>query len=210
MRRRTRLRQYGASMLEVLVALLVMSLGLLGMAGLQAATTKYRVNVQSHAAVAQLVSELSERMRINPDATGPEFDPSMGGGSSLYTLEKTWAVQSAATLEGAKNCLSSSCSAQERADFDMLGWRQRVRDLLPQGRAMVQGDRRSGIRVTLMWMDKEQTAEIEDADTGIKEQALSKAPVCTVDADSTIVHNCCPAEAAVPAGVRCLRMSFLP
>lgn len=72
-------KQLGASLLEVMVALLVMSLGLLGMAALQASTAKYRINTQANTAVAQLVSELTERVRVNPDAAGPSFDSGVGG-----------------------------------------------------------------------------------------------------------------------------------
>ena len=203
-------KQKGASMLEVMVALLVMSLGLLGVAGLQAATSKYRVNVQANAAVAQLVSELSERVRINPESAGPNFDSSIGGSASLYVLESTWEAQSAENLNITKNCEATACTSVERAAFDMTAWRRRVRDELPQGAAIVQGDRKSGIDVTLMWMNKEQTTESTNADTGRIDKALKLAPVCTLDTSNTEVYNCCPELAKAPEGVRCLRMSFLP
>lgn len=202
--------QYGASLLEVMVALLVMSLGLLGMAGLQAATAKYRVNVQANAAVAQLVSELTERVRVNPEAAGSNFDPSAGSSTSLYVLASKWSVQAGEALSISKNCETSSCTADERASFDMTTWRQRVRETLPQGGAIVQGDRKTGIEVTLMWMDKEQTTDLADETTGVINRSLRKAPLCTSDASNTVVHNCCPDIAAAPEGVRCLRMSFLP
>ena len=38
----------------------------------------------------------------------------------------------------------SSCTEQERSDYDMVTWRQRVRTLLPQGAAMVSGDKGNG------------------------------------------------------------------
>lgn len=71
-------KQKGASLLEVMVAVLVMSLGLLGMAGLQAATAKYRINIQANAVVAQLVSDFSERVRVNPNAAGPSLTLQVG------------------------------------------------------------------------------------------------------------------------------------
>lgn len=208
--------QTGASLLEVMVALLVMSLGLLGIAGLQAASAKYRVNVQSYAAVGQLVSELSERVRINPEASGPGYDPAVSlaaasaGNPSLYVLEKTWAQQAKDALVIEKNCDATACTSQERANFDMQVWRRRVRDQLPQGAVIVQGDRMQGVNVALMWMDKEQLVDVVDAQTGNVTRSLQKAPVCQTGVDKAIVHNCCPAEASAPEGVRCLRMSFLP
>lgn len=202
--------QFGASMLEVMVALLIMSLGLLGMAGLQAATAKYRVNVESHAVVSQLVADFAERVRINPESAGPSFDPSMGSSSSLYTLTDTWSDQKEESLSISKNCENEACTSAERAEFDMVKWRLRVRDLLPQGSVLVEGNRRDGIDVALMWMDKEQTEIEEDAGTGEITRKMKLAPVCGFDSEQTIVHNCCPAAAAAPEGVRCLRMSFIP
>lgn len=202
--------QGGASLIEVMVALLVMSLGLLGMAGLQGATAKYRVNVQAQSAVANLISELAERIRINPDASGPSFDPSGGAAESQYVLLRTWGDQSKDSLISSRDCNAVACTSLERATYDMLVWRQRVRLSLPQGAAYVEGNRRDGVKVALMWVDKEQLAETEDPDTAEITRDLVKAPICKADADSTIVHKCCPSAAAAPAGVRCMRMSFLP
>lgn len=202
--------QTGVSLLEVMISLLLMSVGILGMAGLQAATAKYRINTQSIGGSAQLVSELSERVRINADAAGPGFDASIGSNPSKYVLTSAWTVQNKETLDVKKNCMTTVCTVNERAEFDMTSWRSRVRDTLPQGAALVSGDRKSGIDVTLMWMDKEQTRITENEDTGKLDRALTKSVTCKTDVSSSIVHNCCPAEAAAPAGVRCLRMSFFP
>lgn len=203
-------RQNGFSMIEMLVAILVLSLGLLGVAGLQAATAKYRINTQANSAASQLFSEFTERVRVNPGAAGSSFDPTSAASASQYALKSTWDTQLADALTVAKNCETTVCTSEERAIFDMTTWRLHVKNVLPQGAAYVEGDRRSGIDVTLLWMDKEQTDKSINTDTGGIDRSLKKSAVCSVDADGTIVHNCCPAGAAAPAGVRCLRMSFLP
>ena len=202
--------QKGASLLEVMVAVLVMSLGLLGMAGLQAATAKYRINIQANAVVAQLVSDFSERVRVNPNAAGPSYDSASGVGSSSYVLLSTWNAQAADKLSMTVDCETTVCTSSQRAEFDLVYWRRRVRNELPQGAAIVQGNRRDGIDITLMWMDKEQTSSEVDPETGKGNRSLQKAALCKADALGTIVHNCCPGIAAAPEGVRCLRMSFLP
>lgn len=193
------------------MALLLMAVGLLGMAALQASTAKYRVNVQAQAAVAQLVSDLAERVRINAGAAGPGFGVYQGGAASLYVLESSWADQAGAPPAMGKDCDRAPCSAAERAGFDMALWRQRVRELLPQGAAMVQGDKASGIDVTLMWMDKERLSETRDKDGGGIGQQLRQASVCAAaDAEQSMVYSCCPDLARAPAGVRCWRISLLP
>ena len=205
-----KMTQKGASLLEVMVALLIMALGLLGMAGLQAATSKFKVNTQAQTAVAQLVSEISEKIRVNPEAAGSSYDPTAAAQDSKYLLESDWKTQLEETISIDLNCETNACTSDERAEFDMGTWRLRVRDTLPRGNALLQGSRRDGFDVTLMWMDKEQTSDEENEETGEKDRVLKKAPVCQDGSEHTIVHNCCPAEADAPEGVKCLRMSFLP
>lgn len=206
-----RQQQSGASMLEALVALVVLSLGLLGMAAMQVATSKYQVNVQAHAAVMRLVSDLSERIRINPDEAGTRYGPgSEDVQTNGYTLRSAWAAQQAQTLSADKNCLKNVCTAAERAQFDMADWRQKVRDALPQGAAWVEGSLQRGFAIALMWMDKEQKETRHDAVTGLSTTEATQARTCAEDEAGRLVQNCCPESAAVPAGVRCWRFSVLP
>ena len=81
-------RQRGFSLLEVLVAVLILSIGLLGLAGLQ--TTSLQMNHSAHyASQAQFYAqEIVEAMRANPTAAKQgAYNISMGtdapGGSSV-------------------------------------------------------------------------------------------------------------------------------
>lgn len=201
-------QQQGASLIEVLVAIVVLSIGLLGIAGLQAATTKYKINTWSRSSATQLVSDLSERIRINPDVAGSNFTTGVSAASS-YILDATWAAQSGPPPTIAKDCAKSgvACTTTERADYDMAYWRGRVRAALPQGAANVAGDRRDGFQVTLMWMDNDATDKGKSADS-----ALLKPAVCTGSEKGMAQQTCCPAAAGVAnvAGVRCARFSFFP
>lgn len=203
--------QAGASMLEALVALAVLSLGLLGMAGMQLATSKYRVNVQAHAAVMQLVADLGERIRINPSTAGTPFGPGNPETTTQpYSLKRTWTEQQSDALVKDKDCLSQLCTAAERAAYDMVDWRQHVRRALPQGAAWVEGSLQKGFGVVLMWMDKEFTETSVDADSGASITEGGVARTCSDDAQGRWVQNCCPEAAAVMKGVRCWRYSLLP
>lgn len=195
-------------MVEMLVAILVFSLGLLGVAGLQAATEKYKINTQANAAVGLLFLDFTERVRVNPTAAGTSYDTTSAELPSMYELKSTWGDQVSANLTILKNCNENECSANERAAYDMLVWRKKIKDDLPQGAAFVTGNRKNGFDVTMMWMDKEFTENKVSGDN--LERKLTKAAVCAGGDDELIVHNCCPADAEAPAGVRCLRMSFLP
>jgi type IV pilus assembly protein PilV len=58
-------RQRGLSLLEVLVAIVILSLGLLGMAGLQAAGLRTSQGSFYRAQAAQYADDMAERMRAN-------------------------------------------------------------------------------------------------------------------------------------------------
>ncbi|GIL03692.1 MAG: type IV pilus modification protein PilV [Burkholderiaceae bacterium] len=58
-------RQRGLSLLEVLVAIVILSLGLLGMAGLQAASLRTSQGSFYRAQAAQYADDMAERMRAN-------------------------------------------------------------------------------------------------------------------------------------------------
>jgi type IV pilus assembly protein PilV len=60
-------RQAGITLIEVLVAFFVMTVGLLGLAGMQSTSVKDGLDNAKRSQVMWLVTELVERMRANPD-----------------------------------------------------------------------------------------------------------------------------------------------
>lgn len=94
------LRQSAASrLIEMMVAVLVLSIGLLGIAGMQAATSKYKINSWSRSQASVLLSDLAERVRINPGAGGTNFSANGATSTSLYVLDDDW-VRGAGKLVG--------------------------------------------------------------------------------------------------------------
>ena len=66
--------QAGFSMIEVLVVIVVLSFGMLGIAGLQASTAKFKINSWARSAASVQFSDLADRVRANPGQAGPSFD----------------------------------------------------------------------------------------------------------------------------------------
>lgn len=60
----------GFTLIEMMVAIIIMSIGLLGVAGLQVISSKYKMNTWARANVSGLVSDIGERIRINTDVAG--------------------------------------------------------------------------------------------------------------------------------------------
>lgn len=198
----------GFSLIEVLVVILILSFGMLGVAGLQANTAKFKINSWARSSASIQFSDLADRMRANPDQTGLTYlAAGSATSSSAYTLSLDWAAQQSASLTPAVDCSTNICTPAELAAFDMLVWRANVRELFPQGAALVTGNRSAGVTATIAWFDK----QFIDPTTG----ALADPPICsaaTTTSGGAEQINCCPPAlvgSTVP-GVRCTTVSFVP
>jgi type IV pilus assembly protein PilV len=117
--------QRGASMLEALVALMVLALGVLGLARLQIATLMEARNADARSMAVQAASDLLDRMQVNRAArfTHNAFSDYLIG----------WEMPPAAQV----NCLTTPCSSDALAEFDIWQWKQSLALQLPNGDATV-------------------------------------------------------------------------
>ena len=190
----------GVTLLEILVSLLVLSFGMLGVAGLQAVTASYKINSWARNSAALLMSDFAERVRANPAAA--TVDP--GAQKSRYAFQTDWLSQASVPPPSDDCAGSASCDYRQRASYDLLAWRTAVRAQMPRGSAWVAGDRNQGFTVTLMWMDKDFTG------TGSDEANLQSSRICRQNLGPVEMSSCCPAAADVVSGVRCQNFFFIP
>ena len=204
----------GVTLIEVLISLLILSLALIGIAGLQAFTTSYQQGVFTRSSLSTHLNDLTGRMRANLTEV-PGFKPGVPPESAIYRLVDTWEAQQDELDDPGKLCgIESSagvCTAAERATYDVWAWRKQIRESMPQGSAQISGSIHQGITVTFMWFDKDNTAG--------ENYALREAATCEADADlegntmgeATMERQtCCPEAAAVPDGVRCANFTVVP
>ena len=187
----------GATMIEVLVAILILSIGMLGIAGLQVASMKYSQGGWARAAVASGLSDFADRIRANPGST-----------TTAYAVAGDYAAQRTAlranTVVAARDCeaLNAVCSAAELADFHLVQWRLAIDASMSDSATLVTGDRTAGYVTTVMWFDKAFLKK-----DGV---TLDDSAACVAGATGTAARNCCPAAANAPAGVRCTNMVVVP
>ncbi|HEX2140546.1 MAG TPA: type IV pilus modification protein PilV [Woeseiaceae bacterium] len=113
---RTRSGNRGFSLIEVLIALIVMSVGMLGIAGLYVHGMQAgRTSLFRHHAVT-LAGDVADRIRANPNA-GAAY---AGAGAN-------------------NNCVAGGidCSPVQMAAQDILLWQQQADDTLPEGQVAV-------------------------------------------------------------------------
>lgn len=118
--------QGGASLVEVLMAMLLMSFGVLAMTAMQAHAIQHSQTTESRARATLLAHDLGDRMRANP---------SPGGDWGAYDLTAT---SLPAPPAPATTCLGPAvCTFDEMAAADLAQWQQQLTRSLPQGRGHV-------------------------------------------------------------------------
>lgn len=109
--------QRGFTLLEVLIAIVVLSIGLLGLAGLQAAGLRNNTSAYMRTIATQQVHDMADRMRANlPGVITNAYDAIAG-------IPADPACISAAT----------GCSIANLAIYDAFAWNTRNQNLLPLG-----------------------------------------------------------------------------
>jgi type IV pilus assembly protein PilV len=107
----------GFTLIEVLISLLIVTLGLLGLAGMQAVAQRSEMDSYQRAQALVLVQDMVDRLNANRKVAGCyAFTPSNGS---------VWAGTSAT----APTCGGAFGTAQQRAqaDADMLAWHNLLR-----------------------------------------------------------------------------------
>ena len=107
--------QRGITMVETMVALLVLSIGMLGIAGLYVETMRSNRTAMVRSLAVSLVQDMSDRIRANARAQGA-YDMTAYGGNP--------ALQGCAA--GAANCTDTAL-----AEDDLAWWKQAVLAQLP-------------------------------------------------------------------------------
>ncbi len=128
-------RQRGFTLVEVLVALIVLAIGLLGLAQLQARGLKFNQDAYVRSQATTLAYEIIDRMRANRDS------------ADLYTA-----------ADPGLTCAPGTSSV----NMDLSCWYDHIRSTLPGGTATIvrQADLPSGdpspyYDITISWNDRE-------------------------------------------------------
>ena len=108
-----RRQQRGDTMIEVLVTVLILGVGVLGVAAMQITTLKNLNSSHSASIAAMLAEDLGERMRYNNEGTlGGDYDHSTAPNNPA-------------------DCVSQICSSAELASYDLGSWWQALNANLP-------------------------------------------------------------------------------
>jgi type IV pilus assembly protein PilV len=130
--------EQGLGLLEVLIALLVLSVGLMGATSmrLQAQAAAQQAEWQHQALLA--AQAITQAMRSNPSAMA----------QGAYTAEHTDDTLGSAAHHP---CHIRACPPTGRAEHDVLAWRAHLAAQLPDGRGILQAIGPTQRRIVVMW-----------------------------------------------------------
>jgi type IV pilus assembly protein PilV len=168
--RRHASRQHGVSLIEVLVAMLVVSMGVLAVAGLMATASRYGKTSEFRAVATLLASDIVDRIRANK----PAIDPALAGDVAAYNMTGdygSWTTEpgDAADCANPEICLAAEIVAQDRAE-----WGQAVFNSLPGGAAYVRLPDDPKVNPTadvwVAWLDPDASSDEATADTDDRDE----------------------------------------
>ena len=129
----------GVGLIEVLVSLLILSVGLLGLLALQTRVMQFNQGALYQTRATVLAEDVMDRMRSNPQKAG------------LYVTTFDGAAPSA------PNCATSTanCNTSNLADYDLAGWKADIARVLPDGKGQITtiGDPTNPIYVVTLQYD---------------------------------------------------------
>lgn len=112
----------GFSLIEVLIAMLVLTVGLLGLATLQASSLKNNQSAYYRSQATQLAYDIADRMRVN--SLAKEFYLSSNKVPSAAQNQASACIPSVPT---------TTCMPEKMAEHDLYEWNQALTSLLPNG-----------------------------------------------------------------------------
>lgn len=170
--------QRGITLLESLVALVITAVAILGVIGVQVRSLADTQTAVRRAQAVRLIDDLSERLKVNPNALATLGDYAQGWGGPAGTPP---------------NC-SAGCTASDLAKQDIADWWNAVAATLPLGDATtflvadetdLNGRRQLG--VMLSWRESERRGKDETDD----QQEAYRKPFISTSTGSAAVE-CAP------------------
>ena len=153
-------KQLGFSMVEILVTILIISLAVLGSAGLQVQALKTNQGGQFRNQAVFLLNDMVERMKAN----------------KVYSVSASSVPGYDTTLATTTDCGVTSCSPTQLAAYDVTQWGASIAAVLPQGTGTVTQTTTgnpSSYTVTINWVDRKTNTKYATAGAALATEAVS-------------------------------------
>jgi len=120
---RIRNKEVGSSLIEVVVALFVLAVGMLGVLSMQVKSMQFNQSAYYYSQAVYLANQILENMRSSPDIANAYL---IGLDESAPTISKNCSVS------------TETCSPTELRNFNLKSWRENVEATLVSGKSSVE------------------------------------------------------------------------
>jgi len=145
----------GFTLIEILVAVFILAIGLLGVAGIQTLSVKSSANSNLRGVALYLANDMADRMRANPAAiSAGQYDSMVGKAEAASCLADT------------------GCTSAQMAANDKFEWDEQVKNSLPNGTTAIAVA--GGVHtITITWTARVKQGVIADDDAGTDTSTLN-------------------------------------
>lgn len=119
----------GSSLLEVMIALFVLAIGMLGVLAMQTRSIQMNQNAYQYSQATALAADIYEAMLTSPSSQ----------------VEYVIAYEAATPAASSCGNATSNCSASDIADWNLHFWRTNIEGLLPGGQGQIAESSTTGV-----------------------------------------------------------------
>ncbi|MEK1941182.1 MAG: type IV pilus modification protein PilV [Pseudomonas sp.] len=131
-----RTRAKGFTLIEVLIALVILAIGLLGMSSLMMTSMQSSQSAYLRSQASLLAYDLTERMRANVDRATGSNDYQISAGTTSVTNP---------------GCTGGLCTPTQQAQLDLSEWRAALTGSIPGSTASVVRANQNEYTITIAW-----------------------------------------------------------
>lgn len=134
----------GFTLIEVLISIMILGIGLLGLAGLQMTGLRNNFSAYHRTQATQFSANIADKIRANA------VEAKLFNNSTYSVINPEDAIKKSKCLIYAK---VSACLPADMAQQDLFSWHQDVSTILPSGLGRINADNTGVFTVTITWDD---------------------------------------------------------
>ena len=140
--------QKGSSLVEVMVALFVLAIGLLGVLAMQSKSMQYNQSAHVYSQAVYLANDIAERIRNNP------------------TVAASYLIAEDEDVSAATNCKTAACNPADLAEWDRAQLYTNVRAALPAGEVTIASPQARTFRIEVSFDDSRSEGKAPGSEEG--------------------------------------------